>query len=195
MVNERTPEHEGILERNWRVRAKQVILATGAIERSLVFPDNDRPGVMLASAAQAYVNRYAVRPGTRAMVFTNNDSAYAVVSDLQAVGVEVSMVVDSRSEAPASAQALLGKVPLISGSAVIGTRGASLSAARLSPARTDRPAKSSNATLSCTREVGTLRYICSPSHAEAFAMTTRSRHSSPTWPRSHAHQWAVPPAS
>ena len=123
MVNERAPEHEGILERNWRVRAKQVILATGAIERSLVFPDNDRPGVMLASAAQAYVNRYAVRPGTRAMVFTNNDSAYAVVSDLQAVGVEVSMVVDSRSEAPASAQALLGKVPLKSGSAVIGTRG------------------------------------------------------------------------
>ncbi|MEO7728159.1 MAG: glycine cleavage T C-terminal barrel domain-containing protein, partial [Burkholderiales bacterium] len=72
-----------------------VILATGALERPLVFPDNDRPGVMLASAARAYANRYAVRPGTRAVIFTNNDSAYFTALDLKAAGVEA-MIVDVR---------------------------------------------------------------------------------------------------
>src|SRR5262249_49722415 len=50
-------------QRLWRVRAKQVVLATGAIERPLVFADNDRPGIMMAGAAQAYVRRYGVLPG------------------------------------------------------------------------------------------------------------------------------------
>ena len=50
-------------ERLWQVRAQQVVLATGAIERPLVFPDNDRPGIMLADAARTYVNRYGVRAG------------------------------------------------------------------------------------------------------------------------------------
>ena len=61
-------------QRLWRVRANRVILAAGAIERPLVFCNNDRPGVMLASAVSTYIKRYAVRPGTRAVVFTNNDS-------------------------------------------------------------------------------------------------------------------------
>ena len=75
-------KRRGVRERIWRVRAKQVVLATGAIERPLVFGNNDRPGVMLASAVSAYVNRYGVSVGSRAVVFTNNDAAYRAAMDL-----------------------------------------------------------------------------------------------------------------
>ncbi len=85
-------------ERLWRVRARQVVLATGAIERPLVFANNDRPGVMLASAVSTYINRYAVVPGSRAVVFANNDSAYGTALDLADAGITVSAVVDVRSE-------------------------------------------------------------------------------------------------
>ena len=99
-------------QRLWRVRAKQVVLATGALERPIPFADNDRPGVMLASAARAYVKQYAVRPGTRAVVFTNNNSAYAAARDLAAAGVEVAAVVDVRSATrqapPPGARQLMG---------------------------------------------------------------------------------------
>ena len=70
-VLEHEPEDARLRERLWRVRAKQVIIAAGAIERPLVFPDNDRPGIMLASAAAAYACRYGVRPGTQAVFITN----------------------------------------------------------------------------------------------------------------------------
>ena len=123
MVNERSPANPSMLERNWRVRAGKVILATGAIERGLVFPDNDRPGVMLASAAQAYVNRFAVKPGERAVVFANNDSAYAAAADLLASGVDVAAIVDSRDPVPDSARDLAGGIPVKGGSVVIGVRG------------------------------------------------------------------------
>ncbi len=123
MVNERSPASPSVLERNWRVRAGQVILATGAIERGLVFPDNDRPGVMLASAAQAYANRFAVRPGERAVVFANNDSAYAVAADLQASGIDVAAIVDSRDAIPDKARDLAGDIPVKAGSVVVGVRG------------------------------------------------------------------------
>ena len=83
-------------QRLWHVRARQVVLATGAHERSMIFANNDRPGVMLANAAQEYVNRYAVRPGRTAVVFTNNDSAYDVALDLVAGGVAVAALVDVR---------------------------------------------------------------------------------------------------
>jgi sarcosine oxidase subunit alpha len=65
-----------IRERLWHLRAKHVILATGAHERPLVFANNDRPGIMLAGAVSTYINRYAVLPGRRAVLFTNNDHAY-----------------------------------------------------------------------------------------------------------------------
>jgi sarcosine oxidase subunit alpha len=96
-VNERAPDHPSLLERNWRVRAKEVIIATGAIERALVFANNDRPGVMLASAIQTYVNRYAVLPGQRTVFFTNNDSAYRAAADFAAAGGEVAAIIDSRA--------------------------------------------------------------------------------------------------
>lgn len=88
----------------WKVRAQQVILATGAIERPLVFPNNDRPGVMLASAVRQYVNRYAVTPGHRVVIATNNDSAYRTALDLNAAGIQVVAVVDARPETPSDAK-------------------------------------------------------------------------------------------
>ena len=81
--------------RLWRVRAKQVILATGAIERPIAFANNDRPGIMLASAAPAMVERYGVSPGVAGIVFTNNDNAYLTALSLKKAGVGV-RVVDSR---------------------------------------------------------------------------------------------------
>ena len=101
---ERVRDHQGPADsltprqRMWRIRARQVVLATGAIERPLVFPNNDRPGVMLASAVSTYLNRYAVMPGRRAVVFTNNDSAYRTALDLTAAGIEVAAVADLRPE-------------------------------------------------------------------------------------------------
>ncbi len=85
-------------QREWRVRASRVVLAQGAIERPLVFCNNDRPGVMLASAVSEYVNRYAALPGKRAVIFTNNDSGYQAAIDLHAAGATVAAVVDSRRQ-------------------------------------------------------------------------------------------------
>ncbi|MEL0206040.1 MAG: FAD/NAD(P)-binding oxidoreductase, partial [Alphaproteobacteria bacterium] len=96
MVTERNPTEKHVFQRGWKARADRVILATGAIERNLIFANNDRPGVMLASAVQRYINEYAVEPGRRAVIFTNNSSAYSLAHDLQANGVDVAGIVDSR---------------------------------------------------------------------------------------------------
>jgi sarcosine oxidase subunit alpha len=85
-------------ERLWRIRAKQVVLATGAIERPLVFADNDRPGVMLAGALRSYVNRYGVAPGKSVVIFTNNDDAYRSALTLDDAGIKVVAVVDLRQD-------------------------------------------------------------------------------------------------
>ena len=113
-----------VRQRLWKVRAKQVVLATGAHERPLVFRNNDRPGVMLASAAQSYVNRYAVRPGSSAVVFTNNDTAYDPALDLADAGLRVT-VVDVRSELSNARRAQLRRrgIELLAGHAVTGVRG------------------------------------------------------------------------
>ena len=95
-VLEHEPEQSWLRERLWRVRAKRVIIAAGAMERPLVFPDNDRPGIMLASAAATYANRYGVRPGTRAVVVTNNDSAYEAAFILTRRQVDIAAVLDVR---------------------------------------------------------------------------------------------------
>ena len=122
--------------RLWRVRAKQVVLATGSIERPLVFADNDRPGIMLASACQTYVNRYAVKPGRSAVVFTNNDSGYGAALDLSAAGVGVKAVVDLRDEpeGPLTDQAEALGLKVVAGHAVVGTEGAKrVSGVRVAP--------------------------------------------------------------
>lgn len=101
-INQRLTDHlplgqrKGPRERLWRVRAKQVVIASGAIERPLVFSNNDRPGIMLASAISTYVNRYAVAAGSRAVIFTNNDSAYQAAFDLTDAGITVAAIVDAR---------------------------------------------------------------------------------------------------
>jgi sarcosine oxidase subunit alpha len=78
------------------LRTRAVVYASGATERPLVFADNDRPGVMLGSAVRAYLNRYAVAAGRRAVLATNNDSVYATALDLAAAGVPVT-VLDERA--------------------------------------------------------------------------------------------------
>ena len=95
-------------QRLWTIRAKEVVLATGAIERPVVFGDNDRPGVMLASAVRRYVNQFAVAPGRRAVVATNNDDAYRTALDLVAAGIEVPVIADARAEPGAAAEAARG---------------------------------------------------------------------------------------
>ncbi|MEL7229727.1 MAG: sarcosine oxidase subunit alpha [Pseudomonadota bacterium] len=85
-------------ERLWQVRAKQVVLAQGAIERHMVFAGNDRPGIMLASAAQTLLNKYGVAVGKRTGVFTACDSAYAAAFDLAEEGLDVPVIVDYREE-------------------------------------------------------------------------------------------------
>ena len=102
IVVERRPAPSFVDARLWKVRARRVVLATGASERLPVFANNDRPGVMTASAALAYLVRYAVRPGLRAVVFTNNNSAYRSAGQLVDAGLEVSAVVDARADPPAA---------------------------------------------------------------------------------------------
>ena len=80
----------------WDVRAKQVVLATGSHERLLVFPKNDLPGVMLASAVSMYIRRFAVLPGSEAVVYTNNDAGYDAAFALKAAGAHVK-VIDARA--------------------------------------------------------------------------------------------------
>ncbi|MFY7962920.1 MAG: 2Fe-2S iron-sulfur cluster-binding protein, partial [Elsteraceae bacterium] len=92
-------------ERLWKVRAGEVVLAVGAIERPLVFPNNDRPGVMLASAARALVNRYGVIPGRRAVLFAADDSGYAAARDLAKAGVEIALIADLRYQPSDEAEA------------------------------------------------------------------------------------------
>ncbi len=86
-------------ERLWQIRARSVVLATGAIERPLVFPGNDRPGIMLAGAAHTYLNRFGVRVGTREVIVTCGDDAYQTALDLQSAGVAVVVVADLRAQA------------------------------------------------------------------------------------------------
>jgi len=82
----------------WRVRAKRVVLATGSIERPLVFPGNDRPAVMLAGAAGNYLKRYGVKVGQRAVLITCHDSAYGSAFELAAAGIDVAAIIDQRTD-------------------------------------------------------------------------------------------------
>jgi len=86
-------------ERLWKIRARAVIAAAGALERPLLFPDNDRPGVMLASAAHKYAQAFGVACGQRAVIAANCDGAYRVAASLAAAGVEILAVVDRREGA------------------------------------------------------------------------------------------------
>jgi sarcosine oxidase subunit alpha len=112
-------------QRIWRLRAKFIVVATGAHERPVVFADNDRPGIMLAGAARTYLNRYGVLPGRDAVVFTTNDSAYDVAIDLHRGGVRIRAVIDARPEGSPARDAELTQLGIAvrRGAAVVGTRG------------------------------------------------------------------------
>lgn len=88
-------------QRFWTVRSAATILATGALERTIAFNNNDRPGIMAAAAAKTYLNRYGVLPGARIVIATNNDSVYGTAADLARAGAEVTLA-DIRTE-PGSA--------------------------------------------------------------------------------------------
>jgi sarcosine oxidase subunit alpha len=117
------PEH-GVRQRYWVIRARQVVLATGAVERLIAFPDNDRPGVMLASAAETYVRRFGVLPGSRAVLFTNNDHAYGAAFALRDAGAEVAAIVDVRSQSSGADRARARGLTVWTAAEVVGTAGA-----------------------------------------------------------------------
>ncbi|MEM8537932.1 MAG: 2Fe-2S iron-sulfur cluster-binding protein, partial [Pseudomonadota bacterium] len=102
----------------WRIVAKRAILCAGALERPIAFPNNDRPGIMLASAVRSYVNRWGVLPGQRVAIFGNNDDAHRTARDLQSVGVRIAAVIDSRDDVQVE-----GDFPVYTGAQVIGTKG------------------------------------------------------------------------
>jgi sarcosine oxidase, subunit alpha len=112
-------------ERLWQVRAADIILATGAIERPLVFPDNDRPGIMLAGAARIYLERFGVRLGTRAVIYTACDSAYGAALALQEAGIAIAAIIDRRDKPDPglAAKAMLAGIPVHTATVVIGTHG------------------------------------------------------------------------
>ena len=112
-------------ERLWQVRAKRVILANGAIERHMVFPNNDRPGIMLASAARMYLNQYGVAVGQKVGVYTAHDSAYEAAFDLKRAGVEIAAIVDSRQTPGAAVltEARSLGIDVLAGQSVVNTSG------------------------------------------------------------------------
>ena len=130
-LNQRLTDHlanppaQQARERLWQVRARSVVLATGAIERPLIFPGNDRPGIMLSGAARTYLHRYGVRVGSRAVIVTCGDPAYQTALDLRAAGVVIAAIADLRAAVngplPEAARRL--GVSVLPGSTVIGTDG------------------------------------------------------------------------
>ena len=112
-------------ERLWQVRARRVVLATGAIERPLVFPGNDRPGILLAGAAQTYLNRYGARVGESVVIVTADDAAYQAALDLHAAGTVVVAIADLRAEPAGELPQAARRAHLLvlPGSTVLGTEG------------------------------------------------------------------------
>jgi sarcosine oxidase subunit alpha len=111
--------------RHWTIRTGKVVLATGALERHLVFPGNDRPGVMLAGAARRYARQFGVLPGAVIALFTNNDSAYEAARALHEAGARIAAIIDPRRTISAAAHELAEAcgAELMLGHAVVGTFG------------------------------------------------------------------------
>jgi len=123
-------------QRFWTIRASHVVLATGAHERPLVFPGNDRPGVMLADSIRRYAVEHGVATGRRLALFTNNDSAYGAARALHAAGVGLVALIDQRLRPPERCHAVAGAldIPLLTGHTVTATHGArGLSAISVAP--------------------------------------------------------------
>ena len=116
------PVPNQVRQRLWKIRARQIVLATGAFERPMLFPDNDRPGVMLAAAVERYVSHYGVACGQRVLIAAACDSAYGVAQSLIDAGIEVVGIVDRRA-----AQDIRGSLPngvaQFAGSAIVAVEG------------------------------------------------------------------------
>jgi heterotetrameric sarcosine oxidase alpha subunit len=110
-------------QRLWRIVAKRAVLAGGAIERPIVFAGNDRPGTMMASAVRSYVNRFAVTPGQRVALFTNNDDGWRTAQALTARGVELATIIDTRLDLPAHLSAAYAGTHVIKGGQVTAASG------------------------------------------------------------------------
>lgn len=136
MLSKGTPRH-----RLWKVRAKEVILATGALERPIAFANNDRPGIMLATAARGLVERYGVSPGMKGVVFTNNDDAYLTALALKRAGTSIAAIIDARQgiDSDAARDARNAGIEIIPGHAIAGVEsgygGLSLNGVKIAPWR------------------------------------------------------------
>lgn len=119
------PDRHQPRQKHWTIRCASVVLATGAIERPIVFDGNDRPGVMLADSARLFAQRQGVAVGRRVAVFTNNDSAYRTALDLKDAGVAIAAIVDPRESISAALQDATHTrgIRLLAGHVVTGTRG------------------------------------------------------------------------
>jgi sarcosine oxidase, subunit alpha len=130
-LNERIAEPDLIAdpdlprERLWQMRAREVVIATGAIERPLVFPNNDRPAVMLADAARHYCLQYGAKVGDRVVVATTHDSAYRAALDMKKAGVGLALITDLRPEAkgPLADAARAAGIEVIAGAEIVGVDG------------------------------------------------------------------------
>jgi heterotetrameric sarcosine oxidase alpha subunit len=112
-------------QRLWKIVAKRTVLAAGAVERPIVFGGNDKPGVVMASAARTYVNRFGVAPGSRIAIFTASDDGWRTAGDLAKAGVAVEAIVDPRAEVAANlrADAKRSGARLLLGAKVLDARG------------------------------------------------------------------------
>jgi sarcosine oxidase subunit alpha len=107
------------------LRPRLTLLASGTVERLIALPGNDLPGVMLASAARAYVNRFGALPGKQAAFLVNNDEAYAAIRDLASAGITIAAIADPRAATPIMRDAEAAGLPVFAGhdlAAVQGTR-------------------------------------------------------------------------
>ncbi len=91
-----------VRQRLWKIRAKKVIIATGSIERPLIFNNNDRPGIILSSSIKKFIDFYGVKTGKRVNLFTNNDSAYETAVSLYKSGIQIGVIVDIRDKCSSS---------------------------------------------------------------------------------------------
>jgi heterotetrameric sarcosine oxidase alpha subunit len=120
---ERVNEHDAngdVRQIFWHIRSQRCILAGGATERTITFSNNDRPGIMLAGAVRTYVNRFGASPGKRVAIFTNNDDGWETAKDLHAAGVEITGIIDTRSNCQKTPPT---GVPCVLGGHVVDSKG------------------------------------------------------------------------
>jgi heterotetrameric sarcosine oxidase alpha subunit len=110
-------------QRFWRIVARKTILATGAVERPLVFPGNDRPGIMLASAMRSYLHRFGVAVGRAVAIYTATDDGWTTARELMSAGITPAAIIDARLKTPISFADVAEAVPVVIGGRIVATKG------------------------------------------------------------------------